>query len=286
MRDRPDGEAVHVLHLFPALRESLMTSLQGLEPGDWSRATACAGWSVHDVALHIAGGVLANVSRRRDRHHGNFGEFSPADPPRDEGERLVQTLNAWNEAWVLAARRISPALTIDIIDFAGAELEAYFRTLDFDAMSDPVGWAGPNPAPVWLDVAREYTEVWTHAAQIREATGRAIVDDPALFAPVMEAFAHGLPHALRDVDRPEDIALRVVLTGDGGGEWWARREPSGWQLARGVGREADATVEIDAVTAWRMATKGIPQGEAHARARVEGDAGLAEGFFNLVAILA
>lgn len=279
-------DPVRVLHLFPALRQELVSLLRELRPDEWTRPTTCAGWSVHDVALHIAGGLLANVSRRRDGHPGNFTAFRPADPALDDDQRLIQTLNGWNETWVFAARRNSPALTIVIIDMAGAALEAYFGTLDLDAPGDAIGWAGPDAAPVWLDVAREYTEVWTHAAQIREATGRRLVDDLGLFAPVMATFAHGLPHALRGVERPAGTAIRVVLAGNGGGEWWAVRDLSGWRLARGDNRFPDAIVEIDTVTGWRLATKGIDPFDARAHARVAGDAGLAEGFFNLVAILA
>jgi hypothetical protein len=38
------------------------------------------------------------------------------------------------------------------------------------AMGEPVTWAGPEPAPIWLDIAREYTERWLHQAQVRDAT--------------------------------------------------------------------------------------------------------------------
>lgn len=279
-------EPVRVLHLFPELRQGLLTLLRSLDDRDWRRATACAGWSVHDVALHIAGGLLANVSRRRDAHAGNFSGFSPGDRSLDDDQRFIRTLNAWNETWVLAARRISPSLTIGIIDMAGAALEDYFRTLDLNALGDAVGWAGPDPAPVWLDVAREYTEVWSHTAQIREATGRVLVDDARLFAPVMATFAHALPHALREVERPDGTALRVVLTGSGGSEWWAIRGGTGWRLAQHSARPPDASVRIDAESAWRLATNGLDATEARARARVQGDAGLADGFFSLRAILA
>jgi uncharacterized protein (TIGR03083 family) len=277
---------VDVLHLFPTLRTRLLTLLESLDATAWEKPTACDGWSVHDIALHIAGGLLANVSRRRDGHPGNFSGFAPDDTSLRDDERLIHTLNAWNETWVLAARRISPPLTMRIIDLAGAALEDYFRTIDLNAFGDAVGWAGPDPAPVWLDVAREYTEVWSHTAQIREATGHGLVDDPALFAPVMATFVHGLPHALRDVDRPEGTVLRVVFTGAGRGEWRVARETAGWRLVPLSGEAPNACVEIASQDAWRLATRGLPPDEVRARARVEGDAGLAEGFFSLLAILA
>ena len=50
--------------------------------------------------------------------------------------------------------------------------------------TDPVViWAGSDPAPMWLRVAREYTERWHHQQQIREALGRAFLTEPQWFAP-------------------------------------------------------------------------------------------------------
>ena len=50
-------------------------------------------------------------------------------------------------------------------------------------------WAtGRDPAPVWLDVAREYRERFVHQQQIREATGRPRLS-PELTAPVLTAAA-------------------------------------------------------------------------------------------------
>ncbi|HEV2073661.1 MAG TPA: maleylpyruvate isomerase N-terminal domain-containing protein [Thermomicrobiales bacterium] len=278
---------VDVMDLFPEVREGGVRILQSLSEQEWRLPTACAGWSVHDVALHIGGGLLANVSRRRDQHVGNFREFEPPNNATlDEHERLIHTLNGWNEMWVLAGRRISPALLIEIIDSAGCQLEEYFRRLDFRVLGDPVGWAGLQPAPVWLDVAREYTELWTHLAQIREATGRAVVDAPHLLAPVLATFAHGIPHALRSIDRPMGATLTVVVHGEAGGQWWVKRAASGWELHGEVTGSADAVIDLDQVTAWRLATKGMSRDDARREVNIKGDIELGEGFLNLVAILA
>jgi len=88
--------------LVPRLRAELAALLTGLTGGDWGRPTACPGWSVHDVAAHLLGVELGNVSVRRDR----WG-LGPA-----EGEDLDAWLNRFNQQWVDAARRISPALLI------------------------------------------------------------------------------------------------------------------------------------------------------------------------------
>jgi len=53
--------------LVPRLRSELAALLTSLTGGDWVQPTSCPGWSVHDVAAHLLGVELGNVSARRDR---------------------------------------------------------------------------------------------------------------------------------------------------------------------------------------------------------------------------
>jgi uncharacterized protein (TIGR03083 family) len=175
--------------LFPRLRAELTSLLAGLSGGDWERATACPGWSVHAVATHLLGVELGNVSVRRDRW-----ALGPA-----EGEDLDSWLNAFNQQWVDAAQRISPALLLEFLDLAGRRLEEHLGRLDLDATGSPVEWAtGSDPAPVWLDVARGDMERYVHQQQIRDATGRPRLG-PAFTSPVLTTAAHALPRALDQV---------------------------------------------------------------------------------------
>jgi hypothetical protein len=41
--------------VLTAERQELLGFLRTLTEGDWRAATACVGWSVHDVALHLLG---------------------------------------------------------------------------------------------------------------------------------------------------------------------------------------------------------------------------------------
>jgi uncharacterized protein (TIGR03083 family) len=270
---------VLTLDLFPPERAHLLDLLRELSHDDWLRPTVCAGWSVHDVALHILGGDLANISGRRDRHRPGRSEQQPWDD-------LVAYLNELNQSWVAAARRISPRLVIDLLAFTGRQLYDYLATLDPHAMGAPVSWAGPQPAPVWLDIAREYTERWLHQQHIRDATGRPGLTEARFLAPVLNTFARALPHAYREVAAPAGAHLRVVVEGDAGRVWALLREDSGWSLSDDAGPAASATISIDGDTLWRLLTKGVAKNEALRRSRVEGDAGLAEPFFAAVAIIA
>ena len=278
-------EPVLVVDLFPELRAHLGALLATLTDEQWEMPTVCDGWTVHDVALHLLGVNVANVSRRRDRHPGNFATYAPAGGDLADERTLVATLNAWNEAWVLAARRISPALLRELLDSTGRALEAHLRTLDLFATGDPVGWAGPEPAPVWLDVAREYTEQWVHQAQIRDAVGAPPIDEPRLLAPVLAAFMHALPRTLRHLDRPSGTRLDVVVTGPAGGRWTALRVKSAWTLTA-PGAPAGNRVTLDQDTAWRLATKGLAPDAARERVTVQGDPALGAAVLEMVAIIA
>ena len=207
--------------MLPSLRGELAALLTGLAAGDWARPTACPGWSVHDVAAHLLGVEVGNVSLRRDRW-----ELGPGP-----AEDLDGWLNGFNQQWVEATRRISPALLIELIDVGGRRFEEYLATLDLDATGRPVEWAtGSDPAPVWLDVGREYMERFVHQRQIREAARRPPLG-AAFVAPVLVAAAHALPRALDRVGRPTGTVVTFTAEGEGGGTWHAVRGAAGWSLA-------------------------------------------------------
>src|SRR5688500_19297292 len=66
-------------------------------------------------------------------------------------------------------RSLHDALPICV---AGEEWSGFVQSVDIGAMGDSIGWAGPDPAPVWLDIAREFTERWVHQQHIRDAADR------------------------------------------------------------------------------------------------------------------
>lgn len=224
--------------LVPRLRGELTALLASLPGGDWARPTACPGWSVHDLAAHLLGVELGNVSVRRDGW--KLG-------PR-HGDDLDTWLNRFNQQWVDAAKRISPALLIELINLAGLRFEEHLATLDLDATGAPVRWAtGSDPAPVWLDVAREYMERYVHQRQIRQATGHATLG-AGFTGPVLTTAAHALPRALDQVTRPVGTLVTLTAEGEGGGTWHVVRAVAGWELdparpARAAACAARTTVD-------------------------------------------
>jgi uncharacterized protein (TIGR03083 family) len=272
-------QPVLVVDLFPELLDALRDLLSGLSDAEWRQPTVCAGWSVKDVALHLLGGEIGNLSRRRDG-------LTTAEAPIYSWQELVATINDWNESWIHASRRISAPVLIDLLELTGRQLYNYFHTLDPYALGSPVSWAGPQPAPLWLDVAREYTERWHHQQHIRDAVSRPGMKQPRYLAPVIATFAWALPQAYHTFQAAEQTCLTMTITGEAGGRWSIVREGQDWVLYQGAPDQPAAEVLLAADLAWRLFTRGIPQDAAQRQITVLGDPGLGWKVLDMVSIIA
>jgi len=272
-------EPITVTDLFPDVLDSLLEVLSSLSPEDWNKPTACARWSVKDIATHLLGGQLGILSRKRDA-------YAYSGSPIKNWDELVVLINNLNDIWVKAASRLSPRLLCDLLKLSGEQVCGYFNSLDPDAIGDPVDWAGPDRAPVWLDLAREYTEWWHHQQQIRDAVGQPGLKEPRFFAPVLDAFVRALPHTYRNVDSKDGTVVALTISGDSGGRWLLQRENGAWQLYVDGTRPADAETIIDQEIAWRLFCKGISKDEALAGATLLGDRLLASKALEMISVIA
>mgnify|MGYP001473010431 CR=1 FL=1 len=59
-------ETPRIAGLFAPMRAELLRVLHGLSDEEWDLPTACTGWSVRDVALHILGDDMGLLSGLRD----------------------------------------------------------------------------------------------------------------------------------------------------------------------------------------------------------------------------
>ena len=244
-------QPIIVADLFPEVLNELLQLLASLSAEDWQKPTACPGWCVKDVALHLLGVEVGNLSRRRDGHRLGASIAN--------WEELVKYVNDWNQGWVQATRRISPRLLIDLLQYTGGQMCDYFRSLDPYALGGSVSWVGPEPAPIWLDLAREYTERWHHQQHIRDAVGKPGLKQPRYFAPVLAAFARALPRTFRSTVAAENTTVTLTITGESGGRWSLLRERDRWRLYAGAVEQPDVEVVIDEDDAWRLFTRGLSQ---------------------------
>lgn len=273
---------IKVVPLFAGLGEELVALLRGLAPEDWSRPTACALWSVRDVAAHLLDGNVRRLSFQRDR--------LPLLAPETEIESyddLVAFLNQLNAEWVRAAKRISPALLIELLGFTDAKVQALFESLDPRAPAMlPVAWAGEETSQNWFDLAREYTEKWLHQQQIRDAVERPGLTSRRWFYPVLDTFMRALPHLYRDAEADEGASLAFRIKGEAGGWWSLLLRDGSWRLFHGEAAAPLALATLDQDDAWRLFTKSLDPETARGRARIEGDEELGAKMLGLVAVMA
>lgn len=272
-------EAIIVADLFPPVLDSLVELLSGLSDDDWNKPTACARWSVKDIASHLLGGEVGILSRKRDG-------YAYAGSSSMRWEDLVTLINRLNDTWVNAASRISPRVLCELMKLTGEQVCDYFKSLDPYAIGGPVDWASPEPAPVWLDLAREYTERWHHQQQIRDAVGKPGLKERRFFAPVLDAFIRALPRTYSGVDSKNGTLIALTIMGDSGRKWFLLREGGQWNLYVEITRTADAELVIDQDVAWRLFTKGIGKDDALARATLMGDRALAMKMLDMVSVIA
>jgi len=282
---------VNAVPLFPKERAALLELLSALDDAAWSSGTSCPGWSLKDIAAHLLADDLGRLSGSRDGYPGQ--RFVPSSAATFEAD-LLAFIIAQNEAWVAAARRLSPRVITGLLRWSGLQTQAYFESLDPEAPAAiGVSWAGESQSANWFDLAREYTERWHHQAQIREAAGAPMLYEPELFAPLIDTFIRALPYTFRDTDAPEGthVAVAVKMPGVGAEQapplrYSLVREGGRWGLYQPVDARESASVTLDGDVAWRVFTKGIPKTEARARSRLEGDRRLGAKVFDTVAIIA
>ncbi|MVO85488.1 maleylpyruvate isomerase family mycothiol-dependent enzyme [Streptomyces sp. p1417] len=270
------GAPIDARRLFAPEQAALMATLRGLAPADWARE-AVPDWTVRDLAAHLLGDFYGRLARDRDGHREG-PSFAPGEP-------LEAFIHRVNHEWVDAHRRVSPGALTATLDLIGGQVARFFEATDPDAPSLGVSWAGVDPAPMWLDSARDLTEFWTHRQQIRHAVGQGTDPDPRFLSVVLDTFMRALPHTLRGVAARVGTQVQVRVDGPAGGNWSATATGSTWSLAEPPAERPAAVVRMDAETAWRLCTRGIQPEAALTRVRVDGDRQLAEAACRIVSIV-
>jgi uncharacterized protein (TIGR03083 family) len=280
-RDLRPVAPVFLAPRFAALDPELIMLLRGLERSDWERPTACAEWSVKDIAAHLLDGNIRRLSFQRD------GLSPPSRGPIQSYPELVAYLNRLNAEWVQAARRMSPEVLVQLLELTGRQVADFFLSLDpFARALFSVAWAGEDVSLNWFDIAREYTERWLHQQQIREAVGAPGLTGREWLHPVLDVFLRALPFSFRGIKRSTGSALGIAIEGEAGGDWTLLRDSQGWQLFAGSLARSDATLRLGQDTAWRLLSKGLKPREAAKRVSIVGDPDLGAAFIRTLSVMA
>lgn len=228
-------------------------------------------WRVRDVAAHLLDTALRRLSFQRD---GCLPRAAADHAP--SGRDLVALIDRLNATWVRTAERLSPRVLTDLYARTSTELADFVETLDPDAEAVwPVSWAGQTHSPQWLDIGREFTEVWHHGSQIRDAVGAGPFSDVRWLRAVLQIAMHALPEAYRDVPGRPDLSIAIHVTGRASGTWTLDHRGGRWDVDQGDAAEPAATATMSDEVAWRLFFNALPMNEAQSLVSVTGDATLA-----------
>lgn len=278
----PQQEIIETIELYPVLDGKLVELLESLTPEEWDAPTIAGKWTVKDVAAHILDGCyLRRLSIHRDGYFGARAENI------ESYQDLIGYLNDLNAVWVDAAKRISPAILIELIRTHSREVYEFLQRLEPRGRAIfPVAWAGESESQNWFDIARDYTERWHHQQQIRLAVNKFGIETRELYFPVLATFMRALPHNYRSVEAAENTVLQFTVTGAAGGDWYLLKTANGWTQINNAANLPIARTTIPQEIAWRVFTKGIDKETAKTQSSIEGNKDLGAHIFNMLSVMA
>ena len=254
-------------------RVELLAFLSGLSDAEWMSTTAAPGWRVKDIALHLLDDDLGALSRVRDADSSGLLSGFP------DHVAFINALAAKNQRWVDGASGLSRRVVIDLLRWSGAQVDDYYANADLRSGSH-VGWASDEPAPAWLDFARDLTERWVHQRQMRDAVKQQGTYTEDYIGEVLSTFVWAFPHQYRARAAP---ATQVDLDLDAGGRWHLRSLGGGrWTLEAGAAHEPTAALAMASETAWRCLTSAAYDPE---QVRTHGPAELTDPLLRVRGVL-
>ncbi len=224
-------------------RDDLLALLLDLTGEEWVAPTEAGHWRVKDVALHLLDDDLGWLSRGRD------GDASGLLPTDGDYRDFVGSLDAKNERWVIGAGGLSRRVAVDLLRWAGNEVDEYYASIDLEGPSGVI-WASSSAVPRWFDLCRDLTERWVHQQHIRDAVGEP-GEHHRLLPEVLRTFVWAFPHQY-DVEAPSDTVVQIKL--GSGGAWHLIRADGRWVLEPGVASNSAAMMELHEQVAWRQLT--------------------------------
>jgi uncharacterized protein (TIGR03083 family) len=248
----PDEPRWNVARLFEIERARLSELLASLDGPDWDRPSPCPGWTVLGSCAHLVGVDLGLLARHRDGYHGTP---VPADASEQE---FIAWLDGLQDAWVRAARRLSPRIVADLLEWAGPQVAQTLGREDPRAVTAGVSWAGPGPAPVWLDQLRELSEYWIHRQQLLQALGRPSDLRADLAEPVLDGLRWAYRFRLGPVRAEDGDTVTVAITGPVTLTWHLVATPAGWEFRAAPGPRVVAGLALTTEQAWRLLTSNLP----------------------------
>jgi uncharacterized protein (TIGR03083 family) len=270
--------------LFRPLCAEIVTLFRTLTDDDWGRRTVAGAWRVRDLAAHLTDTALRRLSFHRD------GLVPDWRPPTTNAE-LVALVNELNAHWVRSAARLSPRVLTDLYAAASTPLADFIESLELHAKARiAVSWAGQTESPQWLDIGREFTEIWHHGSQIRDAVQAGSFREARWLRAVLDIAMHALPAAYSREPDTSGGTLVLNVTGPSGGTWTLHKIDGTWDCQEGARQperrpSATTIVTFSDQTAWRLLFNALPSSDLGALVEVDGDRALALPLFQTRALV-
>jgi uncharacterized protein (TIGR03084 family) len=179
--------------------------LAGLDDRGWARPSACEGWSVADVVVHLTqsdDGAVASVEGRLPEDGLGLARQGPAN------------VDDWAERMVEAERGTPPAEVLERWRTTTAAMREAFARCDPSAR---VPWVTGRLSARSLATTR-LAECWIHTGDVEAAFGRPPVATPGLRHIARLAW-RTLPYAFAQAGRELSGPVAFELTGPAGERW-------------------------------------------------------------------
>jgi uncharacterized protein (TIGR03083 family) len=225
-------------------RERIIGFLEGIDAGAWEKPSLCEGWTVREVAAHLAGNMADVVAGRLE------GAGSEAYNQRQVDERAGKSTAEILEEWKQD----------------GARFEA------FAAQMTPEVWDTSLPGDIsifgtiGIGIHRLLEDLWVHAQDIRIPLGQQPEPGPGRDA-ALETIAQALPK--RCPERAPSVGtvtlaagpfVETVRAGEGTVDVRVEGDPTALVLA-GTGR---ISLDEAAADGRLTVTPSMPEGLAEA----------------------
>lgn len=272
---------IDVTNKFLDLDKKLLHLLKSLTKEEWNKQTIAKLWKVKDVVAHLLDGNIRVLSGLRDRHQGK-------PPIINSYQDLLDYLNQLNAEWVIAMKRVSPEMLIDLLEHTSVPFCEYYDSLNlFDKAEYSVAWAGENESKNWMHIAREYTEKFLHQQQIRDAVGKQGIMTKQYFYPFLDICMYALPYTLRDTPVDKNDSIKMEITGEAGGIWYIQYNGKNWERIDTLPERpllTEITIEQDA--SWKLFSKSLRPSDLKESITITGDQKIGQKAVEMVSFMA
>jgi len=197
-----------VLAALAEQQQELTDLLTGLDVGRWAHASACEGWTVADVVLHLAQtNEMATGSARGDFEGalaGLTGDLPPIAGNVDEGAGLM----------VDRQRGAAPDELLERWTRSCADLREALRSR---SAGDRVTWVAGEMAARTLASTR-LAETWIHTGDVADGLGVALEPDDRLWHIARLAW-RTIPYAFARAGRAPPGPVAFELIAPSGAAW-------------------------------------------------------------------